>query len=438
MGLNPIKTLTYRNGVLTTVTRNGHVSHETTAIRPIIEELLEQYKTPRIEGMPPFSGGLVGYFSYDYARFATTAKFPKVNDPLSLNDVDLLLINQVVAYNHTTKMVTLTKIIPSNPDEIDELYSPVLDQLAQLKREILAVSKRKTFEKFKMTPLKLQFSLPEFVEKVDETKKHIVDGDIFQLILSNPQHAKMSGSLFSVAPTLFETSPSPYQFYFRHGDFETLGASPETLITKRKDSLFTYPLAGTRRRGKDKAEDDKFAKELQTSPKELSEHNMLIDLGRNDLGAVSQFGSVKVTAARRLLKFSNVMHLGSVVESKVKPGISTVDIINSLLPAGTLSGAPKVSAMQIIAKLENRKRGVYGGCLGYLGFDGDLDLCIGIRLAYRKGDTLVAHSGAGIVADSIAKQEYQEFNNKARSVVDALKETAGLEDKEEESHALSY
>ncbi|WP_369403910.1 anthranilate synthase component I family protein [Secundilactobacillus silagei] len=205
------------------------------------------------------------------------------------------------------------------------------------------------------------------------------------------------------------------------------------MITKRGNTLFTYPLAGTRRRGATKEEDDKFAHELQTSEKEKSEHNMLIDLGRNDLGVVSQFGSVKVTKTRNLLKFSNVMHLGSTVESTADPKASAMDIVNAVLPAGTLSGAPKISAMQIISKLENRKRGVYGGCLGYLDFSGDLDLCIGIRLTYRKGNQIVVHSGAGIVADSIAKYEYQEFNNKARSVVNAI----NTADQGGVAHALS-
>nr|WP_230402936.1 chorismate-binding protein [Lentilactobacillus kosonis] len=219
---------------------------------------------------------------------------------------------------------------------------------------------------------------------------------------------------------MFKQNPSPYQFYFHHNDFESMGASPETLITKRNQSLFSYPLAGTRRRGKTVFEDEKFANELQASEKELSEHNMLIDLGRNDLGRVSKFGSVKVVSARNLLKFANVMHLGSVIESIVSEKATSMDIVDAVLPAGTLSGAPKVSAMQLIAQLENNKRGIYGGGIGYLGFDGDLDLCIGIRLVYRKGNQLVIHSGAGIVADSIAKYEYQEFNNKARGVVNSL------------------
>jgi anthranilate synthase component 1 len=422
IGVNPPKSLTYRNGQLTMSDQMGKKTTRAVALKPVLEKILAENKTPRIPSLPPFLGGLAGYFSYDYAKYATTAHLPAVADPMALNDADLLLVDEVIAYNHATKIVTLSKIVPST--QLTSLYQPVLTHLAQLKQAILAASARKPLPSFSMTPLRLQFSLQEFDEKVEQTKQHIIDGDIFQLILSNPQQAKMHGSLFAAAPTLFKQSPSPYQFYFRHNDFETIGASPETLITKRDQTLFTYPLAGTRRRGRDQAEDDQFAAELQHSPKELSEHNMLIDLGRNDLGAVSQFGSVQVTAYRKLLRFANVMHMGSVVESTVSDHVSAIDIVNAVLPAGTLSGAPKISAMQLIGQLENRKRGVYGGCLGYLGFDGDLDLCIGIRLAYRQGDQLVVHSGAGIVADSIAKYEYQEFNNKASAVVNALKETA--------------
>lgn len=432
IGFNPVESFTYRNGILTTTLNDGSVSHETTKLQPVIENILRTNRTPKLKDLPPFLGGLAGYFSYDYAKYATTAKLPAVADPMNLNDADLVLVNRVIAYNHATKTVTLSQIIPSKL--LIKKYNSVCLELEDLKQQILTITGEQPLPSFSMTPLKLQFSLQEFTEKVAETKQHIVDGDIFQLILSNPQHAKMTGSLFSVTPTLFKESPSPYQFYFRHGDFETIGASPETLITKRDRTLFTYPLAGTRRRGKNQQEDDQFAYELQHSPKELSEHNMLIDLGRNDLGSVSEFGSVKVTAYRHLLKFANVMHMGSVVESTAKKDVSAIDIINAVLPAGTLSGAPKISAMQIIGNLENRKRGVYGGCIGYLGFDGDLDLCIGIRLAYRKNDQLVVHSGAGIVADSIAKYEYQEFNNKASAVVNALKETAAKGGVE---HALS-
>ncbi|MTV83179.1 anthranilate synthase component I family protein [Secundilactobacillus folii] len=431
IGLTPKQTFTYRDHILTTTAIDGTESTEETELKPILESILKQHQTPRIAGLPPFTGGLIGYFSYDYAKYATTALKQPVADPMHLDDADLLLVDRVIAYNHRQHRVTLSHIIPT--DELQERYDDTIHSLQRLQR-IIRSAQPKPLPRFALTqPFHFQFSLTEFSERVAQAQQHIVDGDIFQLIFSNPQQAAMSGSLLGVAPTLFHDSPSPYQFYFHHRDFETLGASPETLITKRGNTLFTYPLAGTRRRGKTAAEDAKFAHELQTSPKEKSEHNMLIDLGRNDLGVVSQFGSVKVTKTRNLLKFANVMHLGSTVESTADPRASAMDIVNAVLPAGTLSGAPKISAMQIIAQLENRKRGVYGGCLGYLDFNGDLDLCIGIRLTYRKGNQIVVHSGAGIVADSIAKYEYQEFNNKASAVVNAI----NTADQGGVAHALS-
>ncbi|AKP68007.1 anthranilate synthase component I family protein [Companilactobacillus ginsenosidimutans] len=421
IGINPEETITYKDGILA-VEKNGLVNESETALKPYLEKILTQYRIPKIDSLPPFMGGLAGYLSYDYARFANPTLPQHLNNPHNLNDADFLLIKKVIAYNHKTHIVTLSKIVSS--DKLTEHYENTIVELEELQDLILSENHPAELPKFKMlSKLQLHFNRDEFAEKVDQTKRHIVDGDIFQLILSNPQNAKMSGSLFSVTKTLFHDSPAPYQFFYKHGDFETVGSSPETLISKHDDRLFTYPLAGTRRRGKTAEEDEKLAYELTHSTKELSEHNMLIDLGRNDLGRVSQFGSVKVTRTRKLLYFSNVMHMGSTVESLADPDKSSVDIVESLMPAGTLSGAPKISAMKIISELEGQKRGIYGGCLGYFDFSGDLDFCIGIRLAYRQNDNLVVHSGAGIVADSIAKNEYQEFNNKARNVVDALNKT---------------
>lgn len=418
IGLAPKQTFTYRDGYLTTTDATGDETVQQTSLKPVLERLLKKYQTPRLSELPPFTGGLVGYFSYDYAKYATTALTKNVQDPMQLDDADLLLVDRVIAYNHREKKVIISQIVAT--EDLDQVYEQVLASLEDLRTTIANITP-KPLPTFALTkPFHFQFSLTEFSQRVALAQQHIEDGDIFQMIFSNPQAAEMDGSLLGVAPTLFADSPSPYQFYFHHRDFETVGASPETLITKRDDTLFTYPLAGTRRRGETPEEDAKFAHELQTDEKEKAEHNMLIDLGRNDLGMVSQFGSVQVTQTRNLLKFANVMHLGSTVESKVAPDASGLDVINAVLPAGTLSGAPKISAMQIIADLEDRKRGVYGGCLGYLDFSGDLDFCIGIRLTYRKGKHIVVHSGAGIVADSVAKYEYQEFNNKARAVVNAI------------------
>ncbi|WP_125587676.1 anthranilate synthase component I family protein [Companilactobacillus jidongensis] len=416
IGIDPEQAIVYKDGFLNN-------SKTKTDLKPVIEKILSDNRIPKIPELPPFVGGLSGYLGYDYARFANPTLPQNISDPYNLNDVDLLLVKQVISFNHQTKTVTLSCIVPTS--KLDSVYEQTITKLQDLKSVLLSnltVSVRSNFEI--TSPLKLQFSLKEFEDKVAKTKRHITDGDIFQLILSNPRHGKIRGSLFTVAKELFSSSPTPYQFYFKHDNFESIGASPETLITKQNRSLYTYPLAGTRRRGKTIAEDKKLANELTTSPKELAEHNMLIDLGRNDLGKISQFGSVKVTRVRELLKFSNVMHMGSTVESLVDDKSSAIDIVESLMPAGTLSGAPKISAMKIISQLEQRKRGIYGGCIGYIDFSGDLDFCIGIRLAYRQNDDLVVHSGAGIVADSIAKNEFQEFNNKASSVIDALKKTA--------------
>lgn len=417
--LNPAKSYRYRDhNLLTTDFHNGKQESRQTDFSALVNQLLTQYQMPRIQGLPPFVGGLTGYFAYDYAKYATQQLDRPIQDDLQLDDAELLLTNTVIAFNHHSQIVTISHVL--SKENFDEHYEETLEQLHSLKERLgkLRGTEESNFQL--QSPFRFQFNLEQFVQHVKATQQHIVDGDIFQLILSDPQRARVSGSLLTTADKLFRDNPSPYQFYFHDDDFEIIGASPETLITKRGDHLFTYPLAGTRRRGRTQQEDEQLAKELQTSPKERSEHNMLIDLGRNDLGRVSKFGTVHVTKERQLLKFSNVMHLGSTVESTVADNVSGMDIIKSVLPAGTLAGAPKVSAMKIIQQLEQRKRGVYGGCLGYFSFDGNLNFCIGIRLAYRKKDQLVIHSGAGIVADSIPKHEYQEFNNKARGIKDSI------------------
>lgn len=405
-----------RNGLLT---QNSKVIEKQPQF--FLESLLAKSKTKRSSNLPPFTGGLMGYLAYDYAKYPNKTLNPHGSDPLELDDFSLLYVKNVVAYDHARQEVTLTQIVDS--DELVNKLVEVYKQLVRQQAEIVEMLEKSINEdiSFKITePFKLQFSLAEFTEQVEKTRAYIKAGDIFQLILSNPQKARMTGSLLGAAAELFKTSPAPYQFYFHDEQFEALGASPETLVTRTGNKLFTYPLAGTRRRGKNECEDQKFANELQTDSKEQAEHNMLVDLGRNDLGQISRFGTVKVTKLRKLLKFSNVMHLGSTIESESADGVSAIDVVNALMPAGTLSGAPKVRAMQIIDELENNKRGLYGGCLGYFDFNGDLDMCIGIRLAYRKKQALVIHSGAGIVADSISDQEYQEFNNKVRAVKEAL------------------
>ena len=256
-------------------------------------------------------------------------------------------------------------------------------------------------------------------------KAYIREGDIFQIVLSNRLSAPFEGSLLGAYRVLRTLNPSPYMFYFSGTDVEVAGASPETLVKLEDGVLHTFPLAGTRPRGKTEEADKALERELLADEKELAEHNMLVDLGRNDLGRVSAFGSVKVSAYHRILKFSHVMHIGSEVEGQLAPGKTALDAIEAVLPAGTLSGAPKFRAMQIIDELEGSKRGIYGGAIGYIDLTGNMDTCISIRIAYKKNGTVYIRSGAGIVADSVPEKEHTECINKAMAVVQAVRESAG-------------
>jgi anthranilate synthase component 1 len=260
---------------------------------------------------------------------------------------------------------------------------------------------------------------------VEKAKHYIREGDIFQVVLSNRLEADVEGSLFDTYRILRERNPSPYMFYFSSDDIEIAGASPETLVKLRKGELLTFPLAGTRPRGKTPEEDAALKKELLSDPKELAEHNMLVDLGRNDLGKISRFGTVTVEKYLSIESFSHVMHIGSTVRGLILDGKTGVDAIEAVLPAGTLSGAPKIRACEIINELENNKRGIYGGAIGYLSFSGDMDTCIAIRIAFKKNGKVFVRSGAGIVADSVPENEYIECENKMRAVINALEESAG-------------
>ena len=256
---------------------------------------------------------------------------------------------------------------------------------------------------------------------VEKAKEYIYQGDIFQVVLSNRLEAEYEGSLLNTYRIMRTTNPSPYMFYFSSDDMEVAGASPETLVKLENGVLHTFPLAGTRPRGKDRQEDLALEKDLLDDEKECAEHNMLVDLGRNDIGKISKYGTVEVEEYMQVLRYSHVMHIGSTVRGQIRDDKTALDAVEAVLPAGTLSGAPKYRAMEIINELENNKRGIYGGAVGYLDFTGNLDTCIGIRLAYKKNGKVFVRSGAGIVADSIPEKEFQECINKAKAVVEAIK-----------------
>ena len=268
-----------------------------------------------------------------------------------------------------------------------------------------------------MTPL---FDKPTYRAMVERAKHYIREGDIFQIVLSNRLSAPFSGTLLDTYRILRTTNPSPYMFYFSGTDVEVAGASPETLVKLEDGVLHTFPLAGTRPRGKTDAEDKALEEELLADEKELAEHNMLVDLGRNDLGKISKFGSVQVESLHTIERYSHVMHIGSTVRGEIRDDKDALDAVEAVLPAGTLSGAPKIRACQLIGELEGNKRGIYGGAIGYIDFTGNVDTCIAIRIAYKKNGQVFIRSGAGIVADSVPDKEYEECINKARAVVNAL------------------
>ena len=384
-----------------------------------LRELLKKYKSPRITSLPPFTGGLVGYFSFDFINYKEPSTKMNIDDSEGFKDIDLMLFKDVIAFDNVKQKIILITNIELDKD-LNVEYEKALKRLNSIK-ELLYTGK-KSFEGGKLlgevTPL---FSKDEFSDMIGKAKHHIHEGDIFQIVLSNRLQANFEGSLFDTYRVLRTVNPSPYMFYFSGTDVEVAGASPETLVKLEDGILHTFPLAGTRPRGKSEKEDRELETELLADEKELAEHNMLVDLGRNDLGKISKFGSVVVEKFHSIERYSHVMHIGSTVRGEIRPEYDALNALEAVLPAGTLSGAPKIRACQLIEELENNKRGIYGGAIGYIDFTGNMDTCIAIRLAYKKNGKVFIRSGAGIVADSDPDKEYIESINKAGAVVDALK-----------------
>lgn len=417
LGFDPVLEITCMDGVLQMkggATIRRQVTHPGEAIRQVLKE----NKSPKIPGLPTFTGGLVGYFSYDYIKYAEPSlKLGKAQED-SFQDVDLMLFDKVIAFDNFRQKIIL--IVNMRTDALEEAYYKAqmeLDNLIRLIRCGVPAPEQPLKLKTGFTPM---FSKEEYCEMVERGKHYIREGDIFQVVLSNRLEAEMEGSLLDAYRVLRTTNPSPYMFYFSSDDIEIAGASPETLVKLEDGRLYTYPLAGTRPRGKTDEEDRALEAELLADEKERAEHNMLVDLGRNDIGKVSRLGSVEVERYMNVERYSHVMHIGSTVTGQIREGCDGIDAMDAILPAGTLSGAPKIRACEIIQELEGGRRGIYGGAIGYLDFSGNLDVCIAIRIAYAKGGKVYARSGAGIVADSVPEAEHQECLNKARAVVNAL------------------
>ena len=373
--------------------------------------------------MPPFTGGLVGYFSYDYIKYSEPSLTLDAKEDEHFKDMDLMLFDKVICFDNYRQKIQL--IVNCKTDNLETNYHQAQRQLSDMADLILhgeAAEEKLLHLKSEFRPL---FSKDAYCEMVQKGKDYIKEGDIFQVVLSNRMEADMEGSLLDTYRVLRTSNPSPYMFYFSSEDVEIAGASPETLVKLENDKLYTFPLAGTRKRGETEAEDQRLEQELLADEKERAEHNMLVDLGRNDIGKISRIASVEVVKYMEIERFSHVMHIGSTVTGTIREDKDAVDAVDAILPAGTLSGAPKLRACEIINELEDNKRGIYGGAIGYLDFTGNLDTCIAIRLAFAKNGKVYVRSGAGIVADSVPEKEYEECINKAKAVMNALKEADG-------------
>lgn len=420
LGYDPKSEISCTNGVIREKdVRTGKVCEYKGDVRSRINGILAEHTSPKICGLPSFTGGLVGYFSYDYIKYSEPVLNLDAEDKEGFKDVDLMLFDKVIAFDNLKQLIYL--IINITTQNLEQSYKNAEKEPDAMERlitrgEVCEYRRAKILSDFR--PL---FDKDSFCAMVEKVKKHIYDGDIFQAVLSNRLEADFEGSLLDAYRVLRTTNPSPYMFYFSSSDMEVAGASPETLVKLEDGVLHTFPLAGTRPRGKTDAEDKRLEAELLSDEKELAEHNMLVGLGRNDLGKISAFGSITVERYMSIERYSHVMHIGSTVRGLLADGRSPLDAVDAVLPAGTLSGAPKIRACKIINELENNKRGIYGGAIGYIDFTGNLDMCIAIRLAFRKNGKVFVRSGAGIVADSVPENEFTECINKAQAVVDALR-----------------
>jgi anthranilate synthase component I len=437
----PARTVLRVHGRFASVETNGLPVEQTTCADPLefVETFLARYKAAPVPGMPRFPGGLCGYFGYDTVRYiesrlAAARKPDNINTP----DILLMLTDELVVVDNLSGKLTL--IVYADPLE-DQSYLKAHRRLAELTRLLQRPAIPPRDVKGNGDEAVSEFGEAEFKAAVARAKQYILDGDIMQVVLSQRMSQSFYAHPLSLYRALRGLNPSPYMFYYDMGGFHVVGSSPEILVRLEsagddqhpdEKRVTVRPIAGTRPRGVTRQEDLRLEAELLADPKERAEHVQLMDLGRNDAGRVSQIGSVKVTENMSIERYSHVMHIVSNVEGKLKPGLNAMDVLRATFPAGTVSGAPKVRAMEIIDELEPSKRGVYAGAVGYVGFNGDMDVAIAIRTAVVKDKMLYVQAGAGIVADSVPENEWQETRNKARALLRAAElAQAGFESEAE-------
>ena len=426
IGIRPKMEIRIEQGEGVVIRGGGETRRKVENPISFLREILARTHSPSVPNRPKFTGGLVGFFGYDTVRYLEKKLKNVPEDDLHLPDCHLFLFDEVVAFDHLSNKTVIILNLYKDGD-LNAQYAACQARAEALSEQIRA---------FRPAPHKQPASQPcritsnltkeEFMENVRKAKEYIRAGDIFQVVLSQRFEAENPPDPFDVYRVLWATNPSPYLYYLQCPSYQIVGASPEMLVNVTKGVVTTRPIAGTSPRGVTPELDAQNEKALLSDPKERAEHTMLVDLGRNDVGKVSKFGTVEVTRLMQVERFSKVMHLVSDVKGILQEDKTALDALMAVLPAGTLSGAPKVRAMEIIDELENKKRCLYGGTVGYLGFDGNIDTCIAIRTALFKGNKAYIQAGGGIVADSVPEQEYQESKNKAQAVIHAIEEAAKL------------
>lgn len=392
-----------------------------------LEQLLDQFRAPDIDGLPPLHSGVMGYLGYDVVR--EVERLPAVPvDDRSFDDAVMSIIGELAAFDHWQQQVTLiaNTVIPqgSDPAELRGIYDDAVQRLTALQND-----GAKPLDEPLVSPPPLDAELPpvtstmgkeEYCLAVESAKEYILSGDIFQVVLAQRFDFELDAEPFDVYRVLRQVNPSPYMYFLRLGELSIVGASPEPMVQLLDDRVISRPIAGTRRRGESEEEDRRLAAELREHPKEVAEHVMLVDLARNDVGRVVRYGTEQVDEMMTLEKYSHVMHLTSQVSGELAAGKTAIDVLRATLPAGTVSGAPKVRAMQIIDELEPVKRGPYAGVVGYIDFSGSIDTAIAIRTMLIRGNRASVQAGAGIVADSVPEHEHLECENKARALLAAV------------------
>ena len=427
IGVNPKLEVKITNHMAEVVSKDDTVNEIIDNPVQFLSKIMEEYKTPRLKNKPNLTGGLVGYFGYDTVRYMEKKLVNIPEDDLKMPDCDLFMYDELVAFDHlSNKIIVIINI--DMQDDIERQYYDAEEKAKNIIAKIENYSPKATEKELPDTDYKVKSNVTkeEYMANVEKAKDYIVNGDIFQVVLSQRFEIDNPPESFDVYRMLRATNPSPYLYFFKNKKYEIAGASPEMLVNVTDRIVTTKPIAGTIGRGVTEEEDKAFERQLNSDPKERAEHTMLVDLGRNDVGKVSKFGSVEVTSFMQTERYSKVMHLVSDVQGTLRDDKNAIDALLAVLPAGTLSGAPKVRAMEIIDEMENKKRGLYGGTVGYLGFDGNIDTCIAIRTVLFRNNKAYVQAGAGIVADSVPEKEFVETQNKALAVINAIREAGTL------------